>query len=99
MDTDSHRYDRSSGLSASIRVHLWLIKTSTGLSPKFSADFADGRESHTVQMPISLMARLCSGLYLRSLRNLRFNSDPFDRKPFLPQMSQMVADCAGFDRR
>jgi len=30
--------------------------------------------------------------YLRSLRNLRFPSEPFDPNPFLPQMSQMIAD-------
>ena len=31
-------------------------------------------------------------VYLRSLRNLRFHSDPFDPNLFLPQMAQMTAD-------
>jgi hypothetical protein len=30
--------------------------------------------------------------HLRSLRNLRFNFDPFDPDLFLPQMSRMAAD-------
>ena len=45
MDTDSHRYDRSSDLSASICVHLWLIKiwvrVCTRNSPRISLMVAD----------------------------------------------------------